>query len=90
MIELTPLDWKEMTPPELPEDVIIFSNEPVEPSPVMDITADDELIAMIREAKEKHHPAMIMNDDETRAIVFKDINDIKGAISFNGIPLMKL
>lgn len=90
MIELMPLDWKEMTSPALPEDAIIFSDEPVEPSPVMEIAATAELIAAIREAKEKHLPVMITNDDESKAVVFKDINDIRCAISFNGIPLLKL
>lgn len=45
---------------------------------------------MLREAKEKHAPVMFTNDDETRAILIKDVNDLNMKITVNGVPFEEI
>ena len=74
----------------LPEDVIIFGDaEDIEP-PRPDISGPVALIAMLREAKEKHAPVMFINDDETRALLVKDANDLNLKITVNGVPFEEI
>lgn len=80
--------------PSAPEDVIYFDAD------VADVAEQDEsvlgiwgpvdMIAMLREAKEKHLPVMITNNDKTRALVIKDANDLNLKISINGIPFAEI
>lgn len=74
----------------LPEDVIIFGDaEDIEP-PRPDLSFPAEMIAVLREAKEKHAPVMFTNDDETRALLIKDANDLNLKITVNGVPFEEI
>lgn len=76
--------------PELPEDAITFvDSEDIEP-PRPDLSVPAGMIAMLREAKEKHAPIMFTNDDETRALLIKDANDLKLKITINGVPFEEI
>ena len=58
--------------------------------PRVDMEVPFEIVAMLREAKEKHLPVMITNDDNTRALLIKDANTLKCKISINGIPFEEI
>lgn len=77
--------------PFLPEDVITFGNvdEDIE-WPLLDLSVPLEVIAMLREAKEKHAPVMFTNEDETRAVLVKDANDLNLKITVNGVPFEEI
>lgn len=80
--------------PSAPEDEIYFDAD------VADVAEQDEsvlgiwgpvgMIALLREAKEKHLPVMITNNDKTRGLVIKDANDLNLKISVNGIPFAEI
>ena len=81
-------------------DMIVFENEYGEPvsgeivpldEPVVNMeSVPESIVAMLREAKEKHLPVMITNNDETRALLIKDANDLKCKITVNGIPFEEI
>lgn len=74
----------------LSEDVITFGDaEDIEPHR-LDWSVPAEMIAMLREAKEKHSPVLITNDDKTRAILIKDANDLNLKITVNGVPFEEI
>lgn len=76
--------------PELPEDAITFEDaEDIEP-PRSDLSVPAEVIAMLREAKEKHAPVMFTNEDKTRALLVKDANDLNLKITVNGVPFEEI
>lgn len=76
--------------PFLPEDVIIFGDaEDLQP-PRLDLSVPAEKIAMLREAKEKHALVMFTNDDETRALLIRDANDLNLKITVNGVPFEEI
>lgn len=76
--------------PFLPEDAITFGDaEDIEP-PRPDLSVPAEMIAMLREAKEKHAPVMFTNGDETRALLIKDANDLNLKITVNGVPFEEI
>lgn len=80
----------EMPQCNLPEDVIIFGDaEDLEP-PRLDLSVPAEVIAMLREAKEKHAPVMFTNDGKTRALLIKDANDLNLKITVNGVPFEEI
>lgn len=84
------LDITDCEHPELPEDVITFEDaEDIEP-PRPDLSVPAEMIAMLREAKEEHAPVMFMNNDETRAVLVKDANDLNLKITVNGVPFEEI
>lgn len=84
------IDLKDYTP-NFPEDVIIFGDVTDEPEPSrLDMSVPAAVIAMLREAKEKHAPVMFTNDDETRALLIKDANDLNLKITVNGVPFEEI
>lgn len=88
MIEFDEVDLT--LPAPLPEDLITFGPpEDLEP-PRPDIFGPAAMIAMLREAKEKHAPVIFTNDDETRALLIKDANDLKQKITVNGVPFEEI
>ena len=77
-------------PAPLPEDLITFGPpEDLEPER-LDISGPAAMIAMLREAKEKHAPVMFINDDESRAVLVKDANDLNLKITVNGVPFEEI
>lgn len=93
MITFEEIDIKDYTPDSLdfPEDIITFVDVTDEPEPSRpDISVPAEMIAMLREAKEKHAPVMFTNDDETRALLIKDANDLNLKITVNGVPFEEI
>ena len=90
-LRLDRIDLADCERPFLPEDVITFGNveEDIEP-PRPDLSVPVEMIAMLREAKEKHAPVMFTNEDETRALLIKDANDLKLKITVNGVPFEEI
>lgn len=44
-----------------------------------------QLCNIIRDAKEKHLPVLLTNDDESRGLFVKDINDLNIGIEINGV-----
>ena len=89
-VEIRRIDSIDMPLCNLPEDIIIFGDaEDIEPTrPDMSFPA--EMIAMLREAKEKHAPVMFTNNDETRALLVKDANDLNLKITVNGVPFEEI
>lgn len=86
MIIFEKIDLKDYTP-NFPEDVITFGDVMDEPEPSRpDMPVPAEMIAMLREAKEKHMAVMFTNEDETRALLVKDANDLNLKITVNGVP----
>lgn len=84
------LDMADCECPELPEDAITFEDaEDIGPT-LPDLSAPAEIIAMLREAKEKHSPVMFTNDDKTRALLIKDANDLNLKITVNGVPFEEI
>lgn len=58
---------------------------PVSPlSPLLEAFAEPEVVKLIKEAKEKHQPVLIVNKDNTRAILFKDANEMNFPIYEKG------
>ena len=90
MITFEKIDLKDYTP-NFPEDVITFGDVTDETEPSRpDMSVPAAVIAMLREAKEKHLPVMFTNDDETRALVIKDANDLNLKITVNGVPFEEI
>lgn len=84
------LDVADCEHSELPEDAITFEGaEDIEPTRP-DLFVPAEIVAMLREAKEKHSPVMFINDDETRALLIKDANDLNLKITVNGVPFEEI
>lgn len=77
--------------PSAPEDEIYFDADVAEQDEsVLGIWGPADMIAMLREAKEKHLPVMFTNNDNTRALVIKDANDLKCKITVNGVPFAEI
>lgn len=77
--------------PSAPEDGIYFDADVAEQDEsVLGIWGPVGMIALLREAKEKHLPVMITNNDKTRGLVIKDANDLNLKISVNGIPFAEI
>ena len=80
--------------PSSPEDEIYFDADVADVAEqdesVLGIWGPADMIAMLREAKEKHLPVMFTNNDNTRALVIKDANDLKCKITVNGIPFAEI
>lgn len=90
MINFEKIDLKDYTL-IFPEDVIIFGDITDESEPSRpDMSVPAEVIAMLRVAKEKHAPVMFTNDDETRALLIKDANDLNLKITVNGVPFEEI
>lgn len=88
MIEFDEVDIT--LPAPLPEDLITFGPpEDLEPKRP-DVSGPADMIAMLREAKEKHAPVMFINDNETRALLVKDANDLNLKITVNGVPFEEI
>ena len=84
------LDTADCEHPFLPEDVITFGDaEDIEPHR-LDLSVPAEIIAMLREAKEKRSPVMFTNDNKTRAVLVKDANDLNLKITVNGVPFEEI
>lgn len=89
-LRFEPIKLTDCGHPELPEDAITFEDaEDIEP-PRFDLSSPAEMIAMLREAKEKHAPVMFTNGDETRALLIKDANDLNLKITVNGVPFEEI
>lgn len=89
-LRFEPIKLTDCEHPELPEDSFYFEADMVDVNPVPDLSAPAAIIAMLREAKEKHAPVMFTNDDETRALLIKDANDLKLKITINGVPFEEI
>lgn len=94
MIKFEPIDLSQYVP-SCPEDVLTISDDDAvvcdnQEEGSLDVGVAAEAIALIREAKERHLPIMITNHDNSRALVIKDANDLKGHMSFNGIPFVEI
>ena len=80
--------------PSSPEDEIYFDADVADVAEqdetVLGIWGPADIIAMLRKAKEKHLPVMFTNNDNTRALVIKDANDLKCKITVNGIPFAEI
>lgn len=87
---LEPLVPTDMPQCYLPEDVIDFGDAEDIEMPRPDLSVPSKIIAMLREAKEKHAPVMFTNDDETRALLIKDANDLNLKITVNGVPFEEI
>lgn len=75
----------------LPDDCLVFESNVVDVKPLRpDLLIPFEMIAMLREAKEKHMAVMFTNEDETRALLVKDANDLKLKITVNGVPFEEI
>ena len=84
MIEFDEVDLT--LPAPLPEDLITFGPpEELEPGRP-DISVPAEMVAMLREAKEKHMAVLFTNEDETRGLLVKDANNLNLKITVNGVP----
>lgn len=90
MIIFEKIDLKDYMP-NFPEDVITFGDVTDEPEPSRpDMSVPAAVIAMLREAKEKHLPVMFTNEDETRALLVKDANNLNLKITVNGVPFEEI
>jgi len=84
------LDVADCEHPELPEDAITFEDaEDIEPTRP-DLYAPAEIVAMMREAKEKHSSVMFTYDGGSRALLIKDANDLNLKITVNGVPFEEI
>lgn len=84
------LDITDCELPELPEDCFDFEADVVDVNPVPDLSVPAAIMAMLREAKEKHLSVMFTNEDETRALLVKDANDLNLKITVNGVPFEQI
>lgn len=84
------LDITDFELPELPEDSLYFEADIVDVRPVPDLSVPAAIMATLREAKEKHMPVMFTNEDETRALLVKDANDLNLKITVNGVPFKEI
>lgn len=89
-LRFEPIKLTDCELPELPEDCLYFEADVVDVRPVPGLSVPAAIMAMLREAKEKHLPVMFTNDDETRALVIKDANDLNLKITVNGVPFEKI
>lgn len=48
------------------------------------------VISLLKEAKERHLPILITNEDKTRALYIKDANQLNCKISVNGTPFEEI
>ena len=80
--------------PSAPEDGIYFDADVADVAEqgesVLGIWGPVWMIPLLREAKEKHLPVMFTNNDNTRALVIKDANDLKCKITVNGVPFEEI
>lgn len=82
--------------PELPEDSLYFEADIVDVIPVPDLpdlpdlSVPAAIMATLREAKEKHMAVIFTNEDETRALLVKDANDLNLKITVNGVPFKEI
>lgn len=75
----------------LPDDCLVFEFNGVDVKPLRpDLLIPLDMIAMLREAKEKHAPVMFINDNKTRALLIKDANDLNLKITVNGVPFEEI
>ena len=75
----------------LPDDCLVFESNVVDVKPLRpDLFIPFEMMAMLREAKEKHMAVMFTNEDETRALLVKDANNLKLKITVNGVPFEEI
>lgn len=89
-LRFEPIKLTDCEHPELPEDAITFEDaKDIEPT-LPDLSVPAEMIAMLREAKEKHAPVMFTNDDESRALLVKDANELNLKITVNGVPFEEI
>lgn len=84
------LDMADCELPELPEDSLYFEADMVDVSPVPDLSVPAAIMAILREAKEKHMAVMFINEDKTRALLVKDANDLNLKITVNGVPFKEI
>lgn len=93
MIKFEQIDLSEYVP-SCPQDALTIDDSDGvcnrQDDGSLDITVPADAIALIREAKERHLPILITNHDKSRALIIKDANDLKGHMSFNGIPFIEL
>lgn len=89
-LRFEPIKLKDCELPELPEDSLYFEADMVDVNPVPDLSVPAAIMAMLREAKEKHAPVMFTNEDETRALLVKDANDLNLKITVNGVPFEEI
>lgn len=89
---IEPLDPAERKHIEAPDDLLVFDVDLVDAMKPfrLDLSLPAEMIAMLREAKEKHAPVMFTNNDETRALLIKDANDLNLKITVNGVPFEEI
>ena len=88
MIEFDEVDLT--VPAPLPEDLITFGPpEDLEPERP-DLSGPAIMIAMLREAKEKHMAVLFTNEDETRGLLVKDANNLNLKITVNGVPFEEI
>ncbi len=81
-LRFEPIKLTDCELPELPEVVVV--------PPLPDLSVPAAIMAMLREAKEKHAPVMFTNDDETRALLIKDAKDLNLKITVNGVPFEEI
>lgn len=87
---LEPLDQAESNA-YVPEDVLVFETDIDDVKPLRpDMCVAVEIVTMLKEAKERHLPVMFTNNDETRAILIKDANDLNTKITVNGVPFEEI
>ena len=88
---IEPLDPAECPPIEASDDIIVFGDIVDVMKPFrLDLSVSAAMIAMLKEAKEKHSPMIFTNDDETRGLLIKDVNDLNFKITVNGIPFEEI
>ena len=76
--------------PELPEDSLYFEADVVDVRSVPDLSVPAAIMAMLREAKERHMAVMFTNEAGTRALLVKDANDLNLKITVNRVPFEEI
>ena len=89
-LRFEPIKLTDCELPELTEDSLYFEADMVDVSPAPDLSVPAAIITMLREAKEKHMAVMFTNEDETRALLVKDANDLNLKITVNGVPFEEI
>lgn len=89
-LRFEPIKLTDCEHPELPEDSLYFEADVVDVWPRPDLSVPAAIMAMLREAKEKHMAVIFTNEDETRALLVKDANDLNLKISVNGVPFEEI
>ena len=75
----------------LPDDCLVFESNVIDVKPLRpNLFIPLEMMSMLREAKEKHMAVMFTNEDETRALLIKDVNDLNMKITVNGVPFEEI